>query len=151
MPKKCYIKPNRTRPRYFSENDVGRIARYAVGDGADRERVLAKVMSNLGYSFVPCKAVEALAAVNVIVSALKQIVSALALGKVIEILLRFATYGKWVPIPFVRRASYAVAVAIVVLKDVVSNIDKLGEADTLVVEAFTVLKNVCEYNKSIEK
>lgn len=48
MPLKCYQKPNRTKVRTFTAKDVGRIACYAIDDGALKSDVRREVDKCLG-------------------------------------------------------------------------------------------------------
>lgn len=53
MPIKCYYKPNRTKPRYFSACDAARIAKQVVDDrGLTPEQVLACIAANLGFTHI---------------------------------------------------------------------------------------------------
>jgi len=53
MPKKCYYKPNRSSPRYFSACDAGRIAQQVVDDRLiPKEIVLACVAKALGFTTI---------------------------------------------------------------------------------------------------
>lgn len=53
MPKKCYYKPNRTKPRYFKPCDVTRIAQNCVKDNKlPPQEVLACVALGLGFKYV---------------------------------------------------------------------------------------------------
>lgn len=58
MPIKCYVKPVRSQPRYFSTCDVARIAKNAVDDnGIPPELVLACVARKLGLKTMRVKKV----------------------------------------------------------------------------------------------
>ena len=59
MPIKCYVKPVRSQPRYFSTCDVARIAKNAVDDnGIPPEIVLACVARRLGFKTMRVKKVS---------------------------------------------------------------------------------------------
>jgi len=49
MPKKCYYKPNRSKPRVFKTCDVARIAENARRDGSQRADIIATAGFRLGY------------------------------------------------------------------------------------------------------
>lgn len=53
MPRKCYIKPNRKKPRYFKPCDVARVAKNCVQDNdLPAELVLAYVARGLGFTHI---------------------------------------------------------------------------------------------------
>lgn len=53
MPIKCYNKPNRKQPRFFTACDAARIAQQVVDDrGLTPEQVLACIAKNLGFTHI---------------------------------------------------------------------------------------------------
>lgn len=93
MTKKCYIKPNRSKPRVYSERDVGRIVAYARNDGASDTLLIAYILQSFGLRSIQCLLFKVLDILNTavfltaIIAVLKGILSVskglkiLALGK----------------------------------------------------------------------
>jgi hypothetical protein len=54
MVKVCYNKPNRKRPRVYTEKDVGRIVAYARNDGASDTLLIAYIMQSFGLRKLQC-------------------------------------------------------------------------------------------------
>ena len=55
MPRVCYIRPNRKRPRYFKPCDVARIAQNCLDDSdgsVTAEQLLAVVAKQLGFTHI---------------------------------------------------------------------------------------------------
>lgn len=54
MPKVCYYRPVRKKPRVYTERDVGRIVAYARNDGASDTLLIAYIMQSFGLRTAQC-------------------------------------------------------------------------------------------------
>jgi hypothetical protein len=85
---KCYDKPNRTKPRYFSGKDVGRCALYSKKDGADEIEILTRVWIGLGMGWMLPITYDILVNLKTIIEALLAILSLLSTGRFLSWLMR---------------------------------------------------------------
>lgn len=64
MPIVCRYKPNRTKPRYFSARDAGRVVAYARYHGADDGVLLAYIAEAFGLRTTICGVAQLLSVLN---------------------------------------------------------------------------------------
>lgn len=64
MTRVCYNRPDRKRPRVYTEKDVGRILAYARNDGASDVLLIAYIMQSFGLRKVQCVIFKVLDVLN---------------------------------------------------------------------------------------
>jgi len=74
---RCYRRPNRTKPRHFSERDAGRIVAMVRANGGNDELLLAYILEGYGLRAVSCALFRVLDILNtgVFLSAILAILS----------------------------------------------------------------------------
>ena len=151
MPKVCYYKPNRSKIRHFSDRDVGRIARYAIRDGADPISLLAAVLSAVGWGGYICKAAKVMASIKILLDVLVRVGGALALAKLIDRLIQLLSRNLLFKLPWLRVIVIAVLAALASLGSVMNALETLenegGDAQ-LISELF---KELCSRVDVINK
>ena len=145
MPKVCIYRPNRTTKRHFTESDVARIAKYAIRDGANPERILGVVLVAAGLAASFKLVCEAMSLVALILRALGAIGAGLAIGKIIELLANFGFYAKFIPLPAIRAAAVVAALVAAFLGEFIPNVEQVERASA----GASFARRICDYINSI--
>ena len=154
MPKVCYYKPNRSKPRKFTASDVARIARYAEKDGSGAARILAEVVVVLGFGVLVCKAAKVVAAYTTITGALKTVSVSVATAVFIDRAIQILSKGYLAKLPFVRQALVALTAlaAYIAATDAITgdDIEVVADAIGSVSDVAEFLNELCDYVDVIE-
>jgi len=95
MPSVCINRPNRKKPRVYSERDVGRIVAYARQDGANDAVLIAQILAGFGQKEIGCAVFRVLDILN----------TAFFLGAIVGILKGILTLVKGIKIIAVGKKS----------------------------------------------
>lgn len=150
MPKVCYIRPNRTKRRVFTERDVARIAKYAHEDGADPRNIAVGVISALGLGFVLCASAKAVNSAVGIAGLIVKIGGALAVGKIIDFLLSVVTNGLFKKLPLTKRYLAVVILALAVSEGILKAVRNLMDDASVITGAAELINDLCERVSAIK-
>jgi hypothetical protein len=143
MTKKCYYKPNRTKPRRFTEKDVKRIAKYA-DNGSNKYRIAAEVLTALGLGAGFCIAAKFVTDYQKVIRIIKEVGSILAVKQVITVILRMLGDKAILAIPFVNRVAILAIVVVLAIEKVIDLIADVVEEAEAVDDVIDTLNNLCQ-------
>jgi hypothetical protein len=147
---KSCTRPFRKRPRVFTEKDVARISRYAVGDGADTLKLLASVIVALGLGVIVCKAARGYVAVMSISNGIAQIGGVLAVSALIQRAITLLSRNIILKIPILNRVTILVVSVLVAIDAIINPIaDLLSDLEGLD-DVANFLNKLCELIDNIE-
>lgn len=146
-----YKRPNRTKPRVFTEKDVGRIARYCKEDGGSDLKILALVAVNLKLGWIFCVAANSLSNVISILNVLAKVGSALAVSRLIDFILTVLTSGAFKRLAKVKGLAAIVVVLIAVGDGLKNSIEKLIDDTQTINKVHEVLKTICEITTALSQ
>lgn len=109
---KCYVKPNRKTTRKFTANDVQRIARYAIDDGADALEILGYVAISAGFGYVFCRAARAIDTATSLSRVVVKVAGILAVSKLVDFLLTVVTRGAFARLPVINKIAASIVLAV---------------------------------------
>ena len=144
MPKVCYYKPNRTRKRVFTKQDVARIAKYAVDDGADVRDVAVGVLSALGLGFLICASAKAVNSAVGIATLFTKIGGALALGKLFDFLLTVVTHGAFKKLPLTKQVLAVVILVLAVSEGILNMGKQLLDNAEVITGSAEIVNDLCD-------
>lgn len=143
MPIKCYNKPNRKKPRVFTEKDVRRIAKYAIDDGASAFEIAAGVFVAAGLGYLICVASRAIDNSANIYKAVLRIGGILALGRVIDFLLTLLSSGVFRRLPRTNQIALVLVLAVAALESILKAAKSLLEDAEIIVSAADAIHVLC--------
>lgn len=148
MVMKCYNKPNRKNPRVFTANDVARISRYAIDDGASALQILAFVAISTGFGYVFCRAAKAVDTATSVSRVIVRIAGVLAASKLVDFLLTVVTRGAFSRLPVINRIAAAVILAVGVSEGVYKLAKDFIDDESMVVEFSDLTHELCSIVKA---
>lgn len=136
------VRPCRKTPRFFTARDVGRIAAYAVEDGAGKLEVIAWVFVKLGVGEYLCTAAIIYRFALAVLDAIQDVAVAIAAARVIEAIVKWLLESPVSKIPQVRWALALLILLLLAVQEIAELADKLiGEIGRIkeVVDFFIAL------------
>jgi hypothetical protein len=149
MPKVCYYKPNRSKPRVFTAKDVQRIAKYAYDDGANNLEILAGVAVSLGLGYLFCRAARYIDSMLSIMRLVGEIGGVLALGRVVDWLLTVLSKGAFQRLPIISRYASVIILALSFVQGSIKAVKAIIDETSIVAEISELLHNVCSKVREI--
>lgn len=149
MPKKCYYKPNRSRARVFTAQDIARISKYAINDGADPRDIAIKVIEAAGLGYLVCASAKAVNSTLTIATLLTKIGGALAVGKILDFLLSLVTNGLFQKIPVVRRYLAIVVLILAVSEGIIKAVKNIFDSAEVISGSAEAINDLCERGKAL--
>lgn len=129
----CYDKPNRKNVRHFTDRDVARIATYAIRDGANVRKILARILVVVGFGFVACRAAKALSALLSVSSFLTKVGGILAVSALVQKAIAILSKGALLKVPVVNRYAIGLIAVLAAIDGILSALrEVIADRDALV-------------------
>jgi hypothetical protein len=150
MPKVVYNRPNRKNPRVFKPRDVGRIAFYCFEDGGNKDMIVAYVLVRLGLGRFFCDMVKTLQPLQALYVVVIKIGGALALQKLLNLIISILSDGKWLKVPRWNVAGLLLVVVLTTIEDISKGLMAIIDGMGLGIEVYKQAEIICEYIDVIE-
>ena len=144
MPKKCYNKPNRSKPRYFTAKDVERVTKSAISHGTDPVDTLRLILEVTGYKDEVCGLRSYINGYKVATELAAEIGGVLALAKAVTVIIEWLKGSAIVKIPGLNRLALAAVLVLLVVSKILTVIGALADAHDALERTDALLKQVCE-------
>jgi hypothetical protein len=143
-------RPFRKKVRVFTDKDVARIAKYAVGDGANPMALLASVIVALGLGVLVCKAARGYVAVMSVSNALANIGGVLAVSALIQRAITLLSRNIVLKLPLLNRVTILVISVLAAVDAIINPIGEVIQDLEGLGDVAEFLNNLCELIDSLE-
>lgn len=116
MPLVLCNKPNRSKPRLWTERDLARVAKHLQNKGVPIFKIFASVAVATGVAYLFCRAARTVELLIAFASLAEDIAVVLATSKLIQTLIRILSKRLIYAIPVVNRIAIAIIVILVALQ-----------------------------------
>lgn len=145
MPTVCFRKPNRTKPRPFSVNDLERITRIVEADGVSVFKIIASVAIGLGLGYMICKLEKAIRSVDTLLSIVKQIALVAAVSVAIRAALTFLLSSPLVKLPVINKFAAVIVVVLLLVQKGLDVLTSIGDDLVFLDEVADGLNVACSF------
>lgn len=144
MPIVCTYKPNRTKPRPFTEKDLRRIAKYVNEGGIPWFKILAAAAVGAGVGYLLCKLAQSVKNLSGLLGFVKQLALIATSAVAIRVLIEWLKKGKVARIPLVNRFALVLVIVLTIVEKIIESLSSVLDDVIFLEEIVDSLESACE-------